>query len=218
MRSLAAALLAAMGGFIVLVIEIIGARYLAKDFGGSFYIWVSQIGVVMLALALGYYVGGALADRHGRLTTLALLLVAAGAFTFAVPRLAPPVIEAIITRHSEEQAIPLIWRKLDPAMGSLCVFLFPCLVLAMLPPFLIRWLTPELARVGRSSGAVISAGTMGSIAGVFVAGYVLIDIMSLSGIFRVMGALTALVGLLCVALDVWLGAAPLSQQSTSSPS
>ena len=44
-----------LGGFAIMVLEIIGARYLAKDFGGSFYVWISQIGVILIAL-----VGGAL--------------------------------------------------------------------------------------------------------------------------------------------------------------
>jgi hypothetical protein len=36
-----------------MVQEIIGARYLAWDFCGSFYIWISQIGVILVALAPG---------------------------------------------------------------------------------------------------------------------------------------------------------------------
>lgn len=201
MRSLAASVLAAVGGFIVLVLEIVGARYLARDFGGSFYVWVSQIGVVMLALALGYYAGGALADRYGRLWTLAGLLVAAGVFTFAVPAMAPTIIESIIARHPTDRAIPPFWQKVDPAIGSMCVFLFPCLVLAMIPPFLIRWLAPEIARLGRSSGTIIAAGTLGSIAGVIVAGYFLIDLMRLSDIFRLMGGLMILTGAMAGGLD-----------------
>ena len=44
MRAAAATVLVFLGGFAIMVLEIIGARYLAKDFGGSFYVWVSQIG------------------------------------------------------------------------------------------------------------------------------------------------------------------------------
>ena len=54
------------------MLEIIGARYLAKDFGSSFYVWVSQIGVILIALALGYVVGGALADRLTAPLTVAI--------------------------------------------------------------------------------------------------------------------------------------------------
>jgi len=54
MLKLAAAAYVFLGGFAVMVLEIIGARYLAKDFGGSFYVWISQIGVILVALALGW--------------------------------------------------------------------------------------------------------------------------------------------------------------------
>src|SRR2546427_3332886 len=68
MRNVTAASLVFLGGFAIMVLEIIGARFLAKDFGGSFYVWVSQIGVILIALAVGYYVGGALADRFQRIS------------------------------------------------------------------------------------------------------------------------------------------------------
>ena len=65
--------------------------------------------------------------------------------------------------------------------------------------------TPHsLAEVGRSSGLIIAASTIGSIAGVFVAGFVLIDHMKVSNIFRLMGGLTILLGFLCVPCDRWL--------------
>ena len=47
-----AKLLVFVSGFVVMVLEIVGARILARDFGGSFYVWVSQIGVILIALAL----------------------------------------------------------------------------------------------------------------------------------------------------------------------
>lgn len=204
MRNVAAATLVFVGGFIIMVLEIIGARFLAKDFGSSFHVWVSQIGVVMIALALGYYLGGALADRWQRLRVLVVLLVPAGLAQVAIPKYAAPLIDAIIMRHPVDQAIPLAWQKLDPVLGSAIIFLMPCLVLAMLPPYMIRLATTSLAQVGRLSGSIIAASTLGSIAGVFVSGFVLIDQMTISSIFRLMGALTILLGLLCAVLDWWL--------------
>jgi len=209
MRNAAAAALVFAGGFIMMVLEVIGARFLAKDFGSSFHVWVSQIGVVLIALALGYYLGGALADRWQRLRFLVALLVPAGLVLLLVPHWAARVIDAIISRHPSDQPIPLLWQKLDPVLGSAVIFLLPCVVLAMLSPYLIRLATPSLAQVGRSSGFIIASGTVGSIAGVFVSGFVLIDQMRVSNIFHVMGALTILLGVLCAALDPWLAAQPV---------
>src|SRR5712675_3020892 len=99
MRNAAAAALVFIGGFIIMVLEIIGARFLAKDFGSSFHVWVSQIGVVLIALALGYYLGGALADRWQRLSVLVVLLVPAGVVLLLVPNFASWGIDLIIRRH-----------------------------------------------------------------------------------------------------------------------
>src|SRR5215813_7405297 len=122
MRNAAAATLVFIGGFIIMVLEIIGARFLAKDFGSSFHVWVSQIGVVLIALALGYYLGGALADRWHRLSMLVALLVPAGLVLLLVPHCATPVLDAIISRHPSDQPIPLLWQKVDPVLGSALIF------------------------------------------------------------------------------------------------
>src|SRR5262245_65530547 len=92
----AAGIVVFLGGFAVMVLEIIGARYLAKDFGGSFYVWISQIGVILIALALGYAIGGALADRFRRASFLALPLTGAGLVTLLIPNFTPPILDALV--------------------------------------------------------------------------------------------------------------------------
>ena len=203
MRTAAATTIVFLGGFAIMVLEIIGARYLAKDFGSSFYVWVSQIGVILIALAVGYAVGGALADRFQRISFLAVLLAPAGLITFFIPDFAGRLMDAIIMRHPMDRNIPLLWQKLDPVIGSSLIFLLPCFGLATLSPYMIRLSTRQLAHVGRISGLIIAASTIGSIAGVFVSGYVLIDQMSVPTIFRTMGALTFLLGVTCLLIDRW---------------
>ncbi len=203
MRSAIATLLVLVGGFIIMVLEIVGARYLAKDFGSSFYVWTSQIGVILIALAAGYYAGGALADRQEKTGFLAWLLMPAGVVTLLIPTFADHLINAIIGRHPVDQEIPALWQKLDPALGSALIFLLPCFALATLSPYMIRLETRRLSHVGRTSGWIIAASTVGSIAGVFVSGYVLIDWLRLSVIFQVMGGLTMVLGAACIAANPW---------------
>src|ERR1700685_1334121 len=111
MLKLATALFVFLGGFAVMVLEIIGARYLAKDFGGSFSVGISQIGVILIALALGYAIGGALADRFQRAAFLAIPMAVAGLFIYFIPKFSPPLLDAIVMRHPAGQDIPLIWQK-----------------------------------------------------------------------------------------------------------
>jgi MFS family permease len=204
MLKAAAVLLVFLGGFAVMVLEIIGARYLAKDFGGSFYVWISQIGVILIALALGYAIGGALADRFQRATFLALPLAAAGLFILLIPNFTPPLLEAIVMRHPLTGEIPPLWQKLDPVLGSTLVFFLPCFVLATLPPYMIRLAARQLEHVGAVSGLIYAASTVGSIAGVFVSGYVLIDYLAVPDIFRATGLLTIFLAGLSLAMDRWL--------------
>jgi MFS family permease len=212
MRYAVAGSLVFLGGFVIMVLEIIGARYLAKDFGGSFYVWVSQIGVILAALALGYFAGGALADRWQRAAGLTWFLLPAGLVTFFIPTFGGAVINAIIGRHPADRAIPALWQKLDPVLGSALIFLLPCFVLATLSPYMVRLATKRMSHVGRISGWIYAASTMGSIAGVFVSGYVLIDHMSVSKIFRSMGVLTAVLGILCLFLDPFVRADPPGEE------
>lgn len=201
MRNLAAGGLVFLGGFALMVLEIVGARYLGKDFGGSFYVWISQIGVILIALALGYYVGGELADRFQRASFLVWLLCPAGVFTFLIPSFAGRLMDVIILRHPLDRPIPLLWQKLDPALGSALIFLLPCFVLATLSPYMIRLAAQRLSQVGRVSGLIYAASTAGSIGGVFVSGYVLIDHLGLGRIFQATGVLMFVLGLGCPLLD-----------------
>jgi MFS family permease len=131
------------------------------------------------------------------------LLAVCGVLVLFTPDFAAGLIEAIIGRHPVDQPIPAFWQKADPVVGSALIFLLPCLALAMLSPCMIRVVTRNLAQVGRSSGFIIAAGTIGSIAGVFVSGFILIDQMRVSSIFRLTGGLTIALGVVYFTVDKW---------------
>lgn len=218
MTRLVTALFVFLGGFAVMVLEIIGARYLAKDFGGSFYVWISQIGVILIALAAGYAIGGALADKFRRAWVLAVPLTIAGIFILFIPNFTPRILEAIVMRHPAGEPIPVLWVKLDPALGSGLVFFLPCFVLAVISPYTIRIASNRLETVGMVSGLVYSASTIGSIAGVFLSGYLFIDYLSINTIFRATGGLTLFLAVLSLIIDLRLQAASGNHASESAES
>jgi hypothetical protein len=205
MLQIATVILVFLGGFVVMVLEMIGVLYLAKDFGGSFYVWTSQIGVILTALSLGYAIGGRLADRFQRTAFLSAPLAVAGIFTFFIPQISPPLIDAITQRHPPGQAISMIWMKLDPAFGSAVIFFLPCFVLAILSPYMIRITARQLDKVGMISGLIYAASTAGSIGGVFVSGYIFIDYLTVTAIFRAMGVLVLLLAGLALVMDFCIG-------------
>jgi len=133
----AAALIVFIGGFIIMVARVVGARFLAKDFGSSFHVWVSQIGVVLVALAVGYYAGGALADRWQRLSGVAVLLVPAWPWRCAdsTTRMVDRENQFRVTGHHHPAAL----AKARSGTGQRAIsFLLPCIALATLSPYMIR--------------------------------------------------------------------------------
>ena len=77
----------AVGGAGTMVVELAAVRLLAPWFGSSQAVWTNVIAVVLLALAVGYAVGGRLAVRGDSLRRLGLTLLLAGFATAWIPAL-----------------------------------------------------------------------------------------------------------------------------------
>src|SRR6266403_3213646 len=59
-RQLLTYLIAGWSGYYVMAIELLSGRILAPNFGNSIYVWGGIITVFMVALSVGYLVGGQL--------------------------------------------------------------------------------------------------------------------------------------------------------------
>src|SRR5512143_4379664 len=67
----------------IMGLELVGLRLLAPRFGALTYVWGGLLGTIMAALAVGYLLGGALADRRPRPPWVFGLLLAGGAWVAA---------------------------------------------------------------------------------------------------------------------------------------
>lgn len=157
-------------GAALMGLELVAARVLAPYLGNSIYVWGSVISVVMIALSMGYWLGGQLADRFGPSRVLAPVIATAGLFTVAAPRVA----EAVLPTTAE-------W---GPRMGSLAaaafIYFVPALLLAMVSPLSVRFAAVRgLAHIGRSAGSLYAISTAGSIVGTLATSFWLIPLLSL---------------------------------------
>ena len=84
-------------GFVVMAFEMIGSRFLNPYFGSSIYTWASIISTVLIALSVGYFAGGRLADKMPNPVVLGWLIVAASGWFVAVPFIIEPLFAAIFT-------------------------------------------------------------------------------------------------------------------------
>ena len=70
--------LAALAGAAIMAVELLGARMLSVGYGASLHVWAVMISVTLLSLALGYFVGGVLADRFPDPALLSAILIVGG--------------------------------------------------------------------------------------------------------------------------------------------
>jgi spermidine synthase len=152
-----------ISGGAVMILELLGTRIIAPFYGVSLYVWTALISVTMVALALGYYLGGFLADRYQRLR-LAHVIFLAALTTVIVPFISGPVLE--LTN-------PLGIRG-GAFASALILFTLPLTALAMVGPFVIKLATRDLQGVGRMVGSVYAVSTMGSVLGTLLLAFYLL--------------------------------------------
>ena len=178
-------------GAALMGLEMVAARVLAPFLGNSIYVWGAVISVVMIALSIGYALGGQLADRFGAARSLPPVIAAAGLFT----AIAPLVAEAVLRPAAE----------LGPRAGSLvaatAIYFVPALLLAMVSPLGVRLAAREgMGHLGRSTGNLYAVSTAGSIAGTLVTSFWLIPVLSLEPLVVWTGIALLAVALLALSL------------------
>src|SRR5580704_14863332 len=78
-------------GAAVLIVEILGAKMLSPYLGTSHFVWTAQITTTLLALAVGYFLGGRSADRKPSLAKLYLAILWAAVYLAMTVSIAEPV-------------------------------------------------------------------------------------------------------------------------------
>src|SRR5438046_1348404 len=146
MRARAAAISVAafLAGAVLLGVEIAASRVLAPFFGNSLFVWGALIGVVLGGLAIGYWAGGALADRYPRPELLVAAIGLGAGGVLAVPFLDGPILETVVGWDPGPRA--------DPLLASVLLFGAPSVVLASVTPIAVRLRALDLLRVGRTAG------------------------------------------------------------------
>lgn len=151
-----------LSGAIVMGLEIAAARVLAPVFGSSLYVWGSLIGLILLALSVGYYLGGRLADRSNSKIVFQLIF-AASVLVSLIPLISWPVMRVFSGNLISGVMISII-----------ILFAVPMALLAAVSPLVIKLTTTHIRGVGRNAGLVYAVSTTGSILGTFVTAFALV--------------------------------------------
>lgn len=190
-----------LSGASVMVIEISANRLLAPHFGNSIYTWTALIGVVLVALSVGAWLGGMLADKWGRVDLLASLLAGAAVLTMLIPTLST-VFSGSFARGGIISG---------PVLISVFLFALPAVLLGAVSPASVRFysMVNHDRQVGHAAGVISMLGSLGSFVGTFLSGFFLLSAFGVKSIFIGTGLLLLLLALVAY----WMARKPATKQA-----
>jgi MFS family permease len=174
-------------GSVLMGFEMLGSRYLFPYFGGGIGTWAGLISTVLAALTIGYFVGGAIVDRHPSPRVITASCAIAAAYLALVPMSADPLMSAILNGIGDGPAAILI--------GSSCLLLVPLSFLGTFSPVAVRLLLRSTEETGRIAGLVYGISTIGNIFGTLFTTFYLIPTIGSREITYVYAAVLALCAL-----------------------
>ena len=186
-------LLAFTSGFIIMSVELLGGRILAPYFGSSIYVWGSIISIFMVALAMGYLIGGRLSINQPNLGLYGLF------FLLAAIGLLPIVFFA-------DNAMDAVFSAIDdPRYGSLLastlLFFIPTALLGMIAPYSVRLMVDNTRHSGQVAGGLYFVSTLGSALGTLLTSFYLVLWFDMNTILITMVGVLLLAGSLAIAFN-----------------
>lgn len=158
-----------IAGFAIMAFQLVGGRILSPYFGSSIYVWGSIIAVFMIALAVGYLLGGRWSLVKPTLFKLGALFWISAALLGVVPTIAEPVLSWVFS------------LSLDPRYGALaaCFILFlpASIVMGMVSPYCVRLTVQTTQTSGNTSGVLSFVHTIGSALGTLLTSFYLVALL-----------------------------------------
>jgi len=186
------ALIVFVVGTSILGAEIAAARLLAPYFGASTIVWANTIGIVLVALSIGYWYGGRLADRNPTREGLYRIVLLSGVLLAAVPFVADPFLGVAVEALDSISAGAFVGSLL----GVTVLVATPVLVSGAVAPYALRLAVGDVTQAGTISGRLYAISTVGSLLGTFTSALLFIPLIGTRRTF-------VLFGLLLVVLAVW---------------
>src|SRR5829696_3558391 len=153
-------------GAVVMVYEIIGSRIVSPFIGTSTYVWTSLIGVILASLSVGYWIGGRIADKRPDVKILALVIFFAGGLVSLTILIKDMILAAVASAPTG--------LGIKSVVAAALLFGPASVALGFVSPYAIRLKMHSVSDSGGTVGRLYALSTIGSIAGTFAAGFLLI--------------------------------------------
>jgi predicted membrane-bound spermidine synthase len=160
-------------GMTSLAIELAASRLLGNVVGSSNLVWACIIGLILIYLTAGYFLGGRWADRSPSPRTFYQILAWAAFSIGVVPLVSRPVLRFSADAFDQLQMAVLF----GSFVAVLILFVVPVTLLGTASPFAIRLALEDSSQAGRVSGKIYGISTLGSFVGTFLPVLVLIPLI-----------------------------------------
>ena len=177
-------------GFCLMALEMLGSRFLAPEFGTALDVWSAIITVFILALSIGYVVGGRLADRSNSNLPLGVIITVSGIFYLLLPVYARSVTSMLGGAGGTLHA-----QAFDVLIAANVLFFIPSVLLGCVSPMLVKLVFKTASKVGRTTGNLYAIGSFGNVLGILCTTYILLKAFSINGNMIGMGVVLCLTGL-----------------------
>jgi spermidine synthase len=171
--------------------EIAAARLIAPWFGASTIVWANTIATVLVALSIGYWYGGRLAERDPTVSGLARLVMVAAALLALVPFIAGPFLSVSVQALDQVEAGAFV----GSLVAVMVLIAFPVMVLGAAAPYAIRLSVKTADEAGNVAGRLYAISTIGSLGGVFLSALLLVPLLGTRRTFIVFALSLALVAM-----------------------
>ena len=165
---------------------------MAPFFGASTIVWANTIAIVLVALSIGYWFGGRMADRHPTLRALCATVLAASVLFAAIPFVADPFLSLSVEAFDSYS----IGAFAGSLFGVLVLVAVPVLMMGATSPWAIRLKMHAVEDSGQMAGRMYAISTVGSLLGTFAASLLLIPLVGTQRTFLIFALITSAVAAL----------------------
>lgn len=170
-------------GAVILILEILGSRIIAPYYGSSIFVWASLIGITLVSLAIGYFLGGYFADNYKKSDLMYIFIFSGAVWMMIIPYISKPVV-----------SMTDFWGlKLGTFFSSVILFTPPLVLFGTVTPYLVKLCTKDTSDIGLTVGILYGISTIGSFIGAIMTGFFLIPLIGINLIINISSAILILI-------------------------
>jgi spermidine synthase len=176
-------------GMTALAVELSASRLLGNVFGSSNLVWASIIGLILIYLTVGYWLGGKIADKFPQYRYFYRILMWGSMAVGLVPMVSRPILRVTANAFDQYQ-MPILAGAFVTVM---VLFVIPVTLLGMISPFALKLTLVDASHVGKTAGRLSAISTLGAFIGTFLPVLILVPLIGTYHTFLFFSSLLMLV-------------------------